>query len=71
MSGRRQENEGRMLEVPLKLGWSHQWRAVRSVLGPLLFLIYVSKHSDGHISYLTMFADYTKVMREVKTVQGL
>ena len=39
----------------------------RSVLGPLLFLIYINDLPDGITSTIYMYADDTKLYREIKS----
>ena len=41
-----------------------------SVLGPILFLIYVNDLQDDLSSYMLKFADDTKLFRDVKTLEG-
>jgi len=40
-----------------------------SVLGPLLFLIYINDLEDGIKSFLLQFADDTKIFREIRTTE--
>ena len=40
-----------------------------SVLGPLLFPIYINDLEDGIKSFLLKFADDTKIFREIRTTE--
>lgn len=39
-------------------------------LGTILFLIYVTGYPEGPASFLNIFADDSKIIREARSVQG-
>ena len=63
---------GRKMKTIVR-GVGSQWADVTSgvpqgsVLAPLMFLIYVNDLPDGLVSYINMFADDAKLMRQVRT----
>ena len=56
-------------------GIKSEWKMVSSsvpqgsVLGPIMFLLYVNDMPIGINSYMNMFADDAKIMRKVKTLE--
>ena len=40
-----------------------------SVLGPIMFLVYINDMPAGVRSYMNMFADDAKIMRRVRNVE--
>ena len=65
---------GREMRTIVK-GKKSEWRKVTSgvpqgsVLGPIMFLIYVNDMTVGISSYMNMFADDAKIMRRVKNIE--
>ena len=55
----------------LKLEISFEWGTRRSVLGPLLFLIYINDLDDDITSNVLKFANDTKVFRKVNNETSL
>ena len=45
---------------------SEKWRVLqRSVLAPIMFLLYVNDMTEGVSSYISLFADYAKLLRKI------
>ena len=49
-----------------------EWREVNSevtqgsVLTPIMFLVYVNDMTEGISNYISLFADYTKLLRKIR-----
>ena len=67
LDGKRNENSGKGKEIGVEK--SGKWSPQGSVLGPIMFLVYVNDMPEGIVSYMNMFADDTKIMREIKNLE--
>jgi len=50
----------------VKLDISMEWGSTGSVLGPLLFLLFINNLDEGINSNILKFADDTKIFKEVR-----
>jgi len=50
----------------VKMDYSMEWGSTGLVLGPLLFLIFINDLDEDISSNILMFADDTKIFKEVR-----